>query len=110
MQKVFTFVQQPSNDNKNSDIFRQGGTNNDKSNSQLSSFDNCLSANSNRELRPERNLNDDQKMTASPFWKIMNKMGLKYGDQTGLNLNKLIRQKTKQRDAFDNDTNSDIDD
>lgn len=87
VQKVFTFVQDAnSKEIRRSDIINlnQGGPNNEKSASLISSSDNGLSGNSNRD-RKERML------TYSPLGRIMNKIGLKLGSQTGTYLNKLIQ-------------------
>lgn len=50
--------------------------NNDKTGSNMSSSDNGLSGNSNRDNRPT----NQRALTYSPLGRIMNKIGLKFGD------------------------------
>lgn len=89
VQQVFTFVQDAnSKELPRNDIFRlDNANNNEKSASVISSSDNVSAGNNENPANKERNL------TYSPLGRIMNKIGLKFGDHTGHNLNKLIMSK-----------------
>lgn len=99
---MFTFKCDNSKEIRQGEINRpdqasQGGINNDSG---------TISANSNLLLDNRSRYSDNRNLTHSPLGRIMNKIGLKFGDHTGHNLNKLIKQKPSEKNLHQqNETN-----